>query len=132
MADEAGFDVLIGSEEAQVPSALYSERVYVMSKVFVKTALTNPPHGLADIIQWLYLSSQPGPYLLLRVFDDSRQLLDNNSTVIADGSASGEMGERGFTGARLSTGASILLKRHVDWMENFMKQHDEGIVAMHR
>ena len=130
MADEAGFDVLIGSEEAQVPSAMYSERVFVLSKVFVKIALTSPPRGLADIIQWLYLSSQPGPHLLLRVFDDSRKLLDNNATVNADGSASGEMGERGFTGARLSTGASILLKRHVDWMEDFMKRHDEGIVAM--
>ena len=129
MADEAGFDVLIGSEEAQLPSAMYSERVYVMSKVFVKTALTNPPHGLADIIQWLYLSSQPGPHLLLRVFDDSRKLLDNNTTVNTDGSGtSGEMGERGFTVARLSTGASIVLKRHVDWMEDFMKRLDEGIV----
>ena len=126
MADEAGFDVLIGSEEAQLPSAMYSERVSVMSKVFVKTALTNPPHGLADIIQWLYLSSQPGPNLLLRVFDDSRRLLDNNTTVNADGSDSGGMGERGFTGARLSTGASILLKRHVDWMQDFMKRQDEG------
>ena len=132
MADEAGFDVLIGSEEAQVPSAIYSERVHVMSKVFVKTALTNPPHGLADIIQWLYLSSQPGPHLLLRVFDDSRRLLDNNISVNANGSDSGGMGERGFTGARLSTGASILLKRHVDWMEDFIKRQDEGIVAIHR
>lgn len=113
MADEAGFDVLIGSEEAQLPSAMYSERVSVMSKVFVKTALTNPPHGLADVIQWLYLSSQPGPHLLLRVFDDSRKLLDNSTTTVnADDGASS--GERGFTGARLSTGASILLKRHVD------------------
>ena len=129
MADEAGFDVLIGSEEAQLPSALYSERVSVMSKVFVKTALTNPPHGLADIIQWLYLSSQLGPQLLLRVFDDSRKLLDNSTTANADGSASS--GESGFTGARLSTGASILLKRHVDWMEEFMRRHDEGVGATH-
>ena len=122
MTDEAGFDVLIGSEEARVPSAMYSERVYVMSKVFVKTALTNPPLGLADIIQWLYLPSQPGPRLLLRVFDDSKKSLDNSTTVDADGSASGGMGERGFMGARLSTGASILLKRHVDWMQDFMKR----------
>ena len=121
--------MLIGSEEAQLPSALYSERVSVMSKVFVKTALTNPPHGLADIIQWLYLPSQPGPHLLQRVFDDSRKLLDNSTTVNADGSASS--GERGFTGARLSTGASILLKRHVDWMEEFMRRHEEGVGVTH-
>lgn len=117
MADEAGFDVLIGSEGAQLPSAMYSERVYVMSKVFVKTALSNPPLGLADIIQWLYLPSQPGPRLLLRVYDDSRKLLDNNT----HGGKSDGMGERGFMIARLSAGAAILLKRHVDWMEDFMR-----------
>ena len=122
---------MIGSAESQVPSAMYSERVSMMSKAFVKTALTDPPHGLADIIQWLYLSSRPGPRLLRRVLDDSRRLLANTTAVNAGGSASSEMNERGFTGARLSTGAAILLKRHVDWMEDFMNRNDEGIVSVH-
>ena len=122
MADEAGFDVMIGSEEARLPSVMYSERVYVMSKLFVKTALTNPPSDLADIVHWLYLPSQPGPRLLLSVCDTSRKLLDQK----ANGGASGESG---FTVAKLSTGASILLKRHLDWMEDFMKRLDEGVIT---
>lgn len=131
MADEAGFDVLIGSAESHVPSALYSERVYVMSKGFIKTALTNAPRGLADVVQWLYLSSQPGPHLLRRVVDDSKKLLTSTTTTSAVGSASGEMNERGFTRAKLSTGASILLRRNVEGLENFVTRNDEGIIATH-
>ncbi len=123
MADEAGFDVLIGTAESQVPSALYSEKVYVMSKNFIKTALTNAPQGLVDVIQWLYLSSQPGPHLLHRVLDDSRKLLVNTSIESVDGSAEGEMDGRGFTRAKFSTGASILLRRNVEWLEDFVRRN---------
>ena len=122
---------MIGSAESQVPSAMYSEKVSVMSKVFIKTALTNPPGGLADIVQWLYLSSQPGPHLLRRVVDDSRKLLTNSTAVSKSGSAAVETDERGSTGAKLSTGASILLRRSVDWLEDFMRRNEEGMVAMH-
>lgn len=122
---------MIGSAESQVPSAMYSEKVSVMSKVFIKTALTNPPGDLADIIRWLYLSSQPGPHLLRRVLDDSRQLLANTTAVSKSGSAVIETDERGSTGAKLSTGGSILLRRSVDWLEEFMKRDEEGTVAMH-
>lgn len=122
---------MIGSAESQVPSAMYSEKVSVMSKVFIKTALTNPPGGLADIVQWLYLSSQPGPHLLRRVVDDSRKSLTNSTAVSKSGSAVVETDERGSTGAKLSTGASILLRRSVDWLEDFMRRNEEGMVAMH-
>ena len=123
MIDEAGFDVLIGSAESQVPSALYSEKVYVMSRGFIKTALTAAPHGLADVIHWLYLSSQSGPHLLRRVLDDSKRLLANTATTSAMRTASGEMDERGFTRTKVSTGASILLKRHVEWLEDFITRN---------
>ena len=129
MIDEAGFDVLIGSAESQVPSSLYSEKAYVMSKGFIKTALTTMPHGLADVVQWLYLTSQPGPQLLRRVVDDSKKLLANKTTTSAFGSAPDELGERGSTRAKLSTGASILLRRNVEWLEDFMMRNDEGIAA---
>ena len=124
VVDEAGFDVLIGSAESQVPSALYSEKAYVLSKDFIKTALTNAPHGLADIIQWLYLPSRPGPRLLLRILDDLKCLLANNITLSVDGTADGGMDGRGFTRAKISTGATVLLRRHVDWLEDYVKQHD--------
>ena len=123
MVDEAGFDILIGSAESQVPSALYSEKVYVMSKGFIKTALTNAPQGLADIVQWLYLSSQPGPHLLHRVLDDSKKLAANTTTRSLDDSAdvsTSDEKERNFNRTKLSTGAAILLQRNIDWLENFI------------
>lgn len=127
MADEAGFDVLIGSAESQIPCALYSEKVYVMSKGFIKTALTTEPQGLADVIRWLYLSSQPGPSLLRRIVDDSKKLLAKNTTTTAIGSAHGEMDHGVCTRPKLSTGASILLRRNVGWLDDFMSRHDKGI-----
>lgn len=132
VVDEAGFDVLIGSAESQVPSALYGEKVYVMSKGFIKTALINAPHGLADVIQWLYLSSQPGPHLLRRVVGDSKTLLANSTTTSsAVGSAPDERAEEGFARAKLSTGASIWLRRDVDWLEDFLTRDEEGMADMH-
>ena len=129
MIDEAGFDVLIGSAESQVPSSLYSEKAYVMSKGFIKTALTTPPHGLADVVQWLYLTSQPGPQLLRRVVNDSKKLLADNTTTSVNGSAPDEMEERSSNRAKLSTGASILLRRNVEWLEDFMMRNEEDIAA---
>lgn len=127
--DEAGFDVLIGSAESQVPSSLYSEKAYVMAKGFIKTALTTPPPGLVDVVQWLYLTSQPGPQLLRRVVNDSKKLLANNATESTADSAPNEMEEKSTTRAKLSTGASILLRRHVKWLEDFMTRNDEGVAV---
>ena len=129
MIDEAGFDVLIGSAESQVPSSLYSEKAYVMAKGFIKTALTAPPLGLVDVVQWLYFTSQPGPQLIRRVVNDSKKLLANNATTSTVDSASHEMKERSSNRAKLSTGASILLRRHVKWLEDFMTRNDEGAAA---
>lgn len=119
----------MGSAESQVPSALYSEKVYVISKGFIKTALTTAPLGLADVIQWLYLSSQPGPHLLRRVLDDSKKLLTNVTSPSVVDSASGERDKAGSTWAKLSTGASILLRRNVEWLEDFMTRNEEGNIA---
>ena len=100
-----------------MPSALYSEKVYVMSKAFIKTALTLTPHGLADVVHWLYLPSQSGPHLLQRVIDDSRKLLANTTSASTSGSAPGEMDEGHLAPAKLSTGASILLRRNLEILE---------------
>ena len=121
----------MGSAESQVPSALYSEKVYVMSKGFIKTALTNAPLGLADVIQWLYLPSKPGPRLLRRILDDAKNLLANPTTISVDDTPDGEMDDRGYTRAKISTGASILLRRHVDWLEDYAKRYDDEVAALH-
>ena len=106
-----------------MPSTLYSEKVYVMSKAFIKTALTLTPPGLADVVHWLYFPSQSGPHLLRRVIDDSRKLLANTtSSTSTSGSGLGEMDEGRLTPAKLSTGASILLRRNVESLEGFMRE----------
>jgi len=123
--DEAGFDVLIGSTESQVPSALYSEKVCVMSKAFVKRALSDPPQSLGDIIDWLYLTPPThGPTLLRRVVEDSRRLLPENMT-IADPPEDTNVAEQPGISRTLSAGALILLRRNLAWLEDFLKHHEE-------
>ena len=117
---------MVGSEEARVPSALYSEKVYVMAKSFLKTALSSPLQGIDGIIRWLYLSSQPeGPHLLRRVVEDSEALLpDAQTRGRNNGSADGN--NAGITGpAKISTGALMLLKKNLDWLSEYLSQ-DEG------
>ena len=119
-ADEAGFDVLIGSEEARIPSALYNEKVYVMSKGFIKKALTSPLQGVDDIIQWLYSSHKEGPKLLRRIVEDSRSLISDAQV----GSASSHSQDGDNQPARplvtFSAGALIPLRRNLEWLEDYM------------
>ena len=96
-----------------------------MSKAFIKTALTLTPPGLADVVHWLYLPSQSGPQLLRRVIDDSRKRLANSTSTGTSGSGPGEMEEGRLTPAKLSTGASILLRRNVESLEGLMREKDE-------
>lgn len=125
IADEAGFEVLIGAAESQVSSALYSEKAYVVSKAFVKTALSDPPQGLGDTIDWLYLRPSPqGPMLLRRVVEDSRRLLPENIE-IATSSGETSLAERPGSPAKLSAGALILLRRNLAALEVFMKHTEE-------
>lgn len=96
-----------------------------MSKAFVKTALSDPPQGLGDIIDWLYLRPPPqGPALLRRVVEDSRRLLPENME-IATASGEASLAEQPSDSTRLSAGALILLRRNLAWLEDF-KERNEG------
>ena len=106
--DEAGFEALVGTPESRVSSALYSEKALVMSKGFVVHALSHDIGGLNNVLTWLYLASD-GPQLLKRVVEESTALL---------GHGDGRPGEPWrATGTRLSAGALMVLKRHVDWLQ---------------
>ena len=120
--NEAGYDVLIGSEESRVPSRLYSEKVFVLAKIFIKTALLKFPQGLEDVIRWLYLPlSEGGPHLLRRVLDDAHALLPDTGTKDAgagvDKPLQSKNAKTSVTAANLSTGALILLRRHLEDLE---------------
>ena len=119
-ADEAGFDVLIGSEEARIPSALYNEKVYVMSKGFIKKALTSPLQGVDDIIQWLYSSHEEGPKLLRRIVEDSRSLISDAQVGSASSHSQGRDNQAVRPLVTFSAGALILLRRNLEWLEDYL------------
>ena len=51
---EPAFAKLEGTREGKVNSRLYSEKAYVLSRSFVRTAVERPPSGLAEEIHHLY------------------------------------------------------------------------------
>lgn len=95
-----------------------------MAKLFLKTSLISPLQGIDDIIKWLYLSSQTeGPHLLRRVVEDSRALLQDKqagcrSNLSTDGHVAGP--------AKISTGALILLRKNLEWLEDYLLHNEEG------
>ncbi len=119
-ADEAGFDVLVGSEEARIPSALYNEKVYVISKGFIKKALTNPLQGVDDIIHWLYSSQGEGPKLLRRIVEDSRSLISEAQVGSASSHSQDEDSQAVRSLVTFSAGALILLRRDLEWLEDYL------------
>ena len=119
-ADEAGFDVLVGSEEARIPSALYNEKVYVISKGFIKKALTSPLQGVDDIIQWLYSSQGEGPKLLRRIVEDSRSLISEAQVGSASSHSQDEDNQAARSLVTFSAGALILLRRDLEWLEDYL------------
>ncbi len=111
-ADEAGSDVLVGSEESRLPSILYNEKVYVMSKVFIEKAIKDPAQGFKEIIASLYLFSR-GPRLLRRVVMDTRMLLPESSSTEALKGSMAERDQESTVPTKLSDGALVLPRRNI-------------------
>ena len=109
----------MGSEDSRVAAQMYSEKSYVMAKGFVKQALSSPPQGLADVLDRLYIS-QSGPRLLDRIIDDCQQLSGRPSvrsdTEHEDNDAHGREVTWAGSTKRLSAGALVLLRRHLEWL----------------
>ena len=128
--DEAGFDVLIGTEESRVPSTHYTERAYVMAKGFITHALQRPVGGLEDVITWLYLSTT-GPQLLRQVIAES-EAVDNGGAVTEvqgpDGGSTSVASESSSHMSPLSSGALKMLRRHVLVLKDILHNKlDHGV-----
>ena len=105
---------MVGTEFSRLPSKLYNENVYMMSKLFVKTALDKTPEGLEEVVKWLYL--RPGGRRLLRhVIEDSEKLVDGHSGQASDD----QLCKWLLPGTKISTGALVLLRRHLEWMKEY-------------
>ncbi|KAG8528240.1 uncharacterized protein KY384_007157 [Bacidia gigantensis] len=121
--NEAGYEALVNTPDSRLPSALYNEKAYVMSKNFVKVALMTPPSGLEAVVQWLYVDIE-GPELLRRIIDDCQRLETNSTSRAA--TETGNMishPEEEWARDRLSTGALIPLKSSLKWLVEFYEAH---------
>ena len=119
----------MGTPESSVPSTLYSEKAYVLSKGFIKRALSAPPQGLEDVTHWLYISGD-GPRLLRRVIDDCKRLQANSwrgKENVSDVSTKGKKG--GWAIGRLSAGAMMLLNKHLLWLQQYLREMEAAIDA---
>ena len=118
--DEAGFEPLIDTPDSFVPSALYSEKAYILSKGFIKTALSAPPSGLEDVISWLYKNDQ-GPQLLDQVIADCKRMQPHSEGEEKQEQRSESRFKRpeAWAEGKLSAGAMILLKRNLKWLEGY-------------
>ena len=123
----------MGSDDTRVSSRIYSEKAFVVAKGFVKAALSNPPGGLLDVVDWLY-RVQSGPRLLDQIIRDCRKLSErplaaspaqppeDNAMPLDDDSTTMEDSWAKSTGM-LSTGALVLLHRHMEWLAEYSNRN---------
>jgi ubiquitin-conjugating enzyme E2 O len=126
--DEAGFDVLMGAEEAIINSALYTEKAFVLARGFVKHVLIHPVQGLEDVIRFLYLPDQDGGSNLLQEViqqckdivrrSEDKRTVHNLPLTLEDGGV-----------MRLSAGALILLKKNLTALEEIMAKLESPVFA---
>ena len=121
--DETGYEVLVGSDASKLASRTYSEKAFIMSKLFVARALSNPPQTFKDVIGWLY-RAPAGPRLLRQIIHDyqtsslgspegtAAKAVGNNEVLSEEQDhAGGESWAKATE--RLSAGALISLKKHM-------------------
>jgi ubiquitin-conjugating enzyme E2 O len=115
--NEAGFEARAGSEDAKVPSQLYSERTYFRSRGFITYALRNGVEGFDELLDWLYLEKEKegAPRLLEKSIEAAREL------VTAGDSATDVRAGLG----KMSRGAIIMLERQVRELETVREQAEE-------
>ena len=103
-------------------SALYTEKAFVLARGFLRSAFTHRLGGIDDIIDWLYLSSKPGPHLLRRIVEESNALIPT-SMAEQSNTTNGESD----TSRRLSAGALVLLRRTMLWLEKRLEDDEDNL-----
>jgi ubiquitin-conjugating enzyme E2 O len=74
--NEAGYDVLVGSDEAVVPSRQYSEWVYFNSREYIRHMMDYNYEPFNEVADWLYKSNDPdAPKLLPRSIEAIKDIL---------------------------------------------------------
>ncbi|ODQ54773.1 hypothetical protein SAICODRAFT_54083 [Saitoella complicata NRRL Y-17804] len=117
--NEAGFGVYQGTREAAVSSRLYSEKVYILARGFVKYVLEHDIDGFADELKWLYAASD-GPHFLKKVVESGREILERSIGEPATATEDQDLGKEGV--GRLTPGASSWFKRTLSSLEEHLAE----------
>jgi ubiquitin-conjugating enzyme E2 O len=117
--NEAGYEALVGTQAAKLPSSVYSERVFLRSRGLIITALKAlldegyreaPGHEtFTDILRWMY-HADDGPKLLRIVTEDVATILERSN---------GSEQSNGLT--IVSQGACIPLRRVLARLQAFKR-----------
>lgn len=93
--------------------------------------MVDPPLGFADITQWLYLAAS-GPRLLGRIVNDCQKLLSNPQIATTNDESKHDQKSQSRPAANLTAGALILLKRHLDWLIDYLERNgsNRNVVEM--
>ncbi|ORX39251.1 hypothetical protein BD324DRAFT_619003 [Kockovaella imperatae] len=121
---EPAFAKLEGTREGRVNSRHYSEKAYVLSRSFVRTALQRPPTGFEDALRTFYYDKGR----LKDVIDHAKRLIDKTEASAAKGASveeedeNAEMWNADAIGS-LTVGASLTLKRTISSLQTLWEDH---------
>ncbi|WVF65350.1 hypothetical protein IAT40_000076 [Kwoniella sp. CBS 6097] len=118
---EPAFAKLEGTKEGKVNSRLYSEKAYVLSRSFVRTALDRPPTGLATELRNYYLSRGK----LRSVISHASKLIEKGQSDVESWTKEGEEMWNADAVGSLTMGAIITLKRTITALEKIAEK--EGV-----
>ncbi|KAL4878665.1 hypothetical protein BJY04DRAFT_195362 [Aspergillus karnatakaensis] len=117
--NEAGYEAFAVEDTRHLESSQYTEKVFVMTRRFILHALENPIRGLEDALIWHYLpdpsSTRPG--LLHRAIEEASRMIEHYDRVSVQ--AKQEPPASLFC-SRLSLGAVVMLKKHVNALKELM------------
>ena len=137
--DEPGLEIFEGSQESLVSSRLYNEKVFIMAKGFISTLLSNSPGAVTDVVHWLYYAHS-GPQLLDRVICECQNILQPSLTASQSGHSEDMTGQNGnqaqatsdswiVSMGKLSSGALVPLRRHIEFLVQYQKYSEPGNTA---
>lgn len=118
---EPAFAKLEGTREGRVNSRLYSEKAYVLSRSFVRTALDRPPAGFEAELNYVYFTKGR----LAGVIDHAQRLIAQGE--VDDVAEENEDMWNADAMGSLSMGAILTLKRTVAALEKILARGSVGV-----
>lgn len=126
--DEAGFESFASDKDTQLESSQFNEKVFLLTRYFIKHALAHPTLALEDVLDWEYLPrgvpDQPSPNNLTKAISGANAMIEHyNST--HDEKTESHPAPSPFV-VRLSLGAVAMLRRHVRDLEKILVSAEEA------